>query len=576
LETSLRLLRTDHLDLYHLHGIGWELFLKHLDPSRGGKGRLLLKAKEQGLAKHIGFSFHDVPENLIKLIDTGYFENVILQYNLLDQRNTEVMNYARAKGLGVVVMGPIGGGRLGLPSATIADLTQGAAQSTPEAALRFVWAHPAVQVALSGMTTMAQLEQNVAIAKQSGPFSTEQIAALNQAITARKMKSGLYCSACRYCIPACAAGVNIPENLDILNEFLIYGLKDNTRNRYAKLHGKAAACIACGKCVPLCPQKIQIPEKLREAALLLDARAGSIYLTTTADSVTPDGTFRMKVGLHNFASQERAIQLAVSGTGNTRATPVQKDFAVVPPMARRSVVVSGQACDPAACAGARPSEQHQISLDIDVTSNGVTQHTEFAYNYLLLAAGESRGWDSHGWITRKAVASDFTAHAETAHLHGVRFALSCVNESLLLLADVQDDFLCPSNAATHTGQVFDGVEVFLDGRDAAAIGRAQYEKGVYQLFISPGTPGTHPAFIHSPQGLQDVTVSSEKTADGYRLRAVIPFAAFCVTKGLPRKIGFALTVNTADKNGNRIGQIFFAGGSNNWCDASVFREVWLA
>ena len=271
LENSLRLLRTDHLDLYHLHGINWRLFQTHLDPAKGGKARLLLKAKEQGLVKHIGFSFHDAPENLPKLIDTGLFENVILQYNLLDQRNVTVMNYAREKGLGVVIMGPIGGGRLGLPSETIADLTQGAAKSTPEAALRFVWAHPAVHVALSGMTNLTELEQNVAIAKHSGPFTAEQLAALNSAITARKTKSGLYCSACRYCIPACAAGVNIPENLVILNEWLILGLKDNARNRYAKLTGKASDCIRCGECMPLCPQKIQIPDKLREVSALLDA-----------------------------------------------------------------------------------------------------------------------------------------------------------------------------------------------------------------------------------------------------------------------------------------------------------------
>ena len=565
LETSLRLMQTDCLDLYHHHGISWDEFVKIWTPAKNGKTRLMFKAKEQGLIKHIGFSFHDTPANLRKLVDTGYYENVILQYNLLDEGNAEMMHYAHEKGLGVVVMGPVGGGRLGLPSETIAGLTNGAARSTPEAALRFVWAHPAVQVALSGMRNLAQLEENVALAEHTEPFTKEQVAALDTAITARKKKSGLYCTACKYCLPACAAGVSIPENLDCLNALLIYGLKEHAQGRYARLSGKAAYCVNCGKCMPLCPQNIKIPEKLRETALLLDVRAGSVCVDTALETVAPDGDFRLKLGLHNFAAGERAIRVAVTGTGNTRLNPIQKDLGIIPPFARHTLLIEGVA----------DRERKQITLGIDTACEGVTRHIDTVYDYLFIAEGEPQGWDGAGWLARQADEADFTEQKESARLHGLRFKLARVREGLLLLADVRDDFLFPSRADAHKGLTVDGLEVYLDGREAAKLGRSNYEKHVHQLFLYPGTPGQHPAFYQSPQGLTDVTVTSEGTAHGYRMRAFIPFASFCAAKGTPRKIGFDIGVNTADREGKRIGLFTFTGGRNNWRDASAFREAWL-
>ena len=154
LEKQLRKLDLDYLDVYHCHGINWKVWEDHL--SQPGKGiEAALKAKQDGLFHHLAFSFHDKAENLKRLADTGVFEIVTCQYNLLDRSNEESMAYARDRGLGVVVMGPVGGGRLAGPSEVIQGLVAGGARSTAEVALRFVLANPNVSCAISGMNTVA-------------------------------------------------------------------------------------------------------------------------------------------------------------------------------------------------------------------------------------------------------------------------------------------------------------------------------------------------------------------------------------------------------------------------------------
>ncbi|MBI5725896.1 MAG: aldo/keto reductase [Planctomycetes bacterium] len=566
LENSLRLMRTDYLDLYSHHGINWEMYVNNLDPAKNGKTRLMLKARQQGLSRHIGFSFHDTPENLIKLVDTGCYENVILQYNLLDQGNADAMKYARQKGMGVVVMGPVGGGRLGLPSEQIRELTGGQAKSTPEAALRFVWGHPAVNVALSGMSEMRQLEENASLANSAKPFTPEQIATLDDAIAERKKKSGLYCTACRYCLPACQQGINIPDNLDMFNQVLIYGLKDNAKNRYKNTPGtRAAECVNCGKCMPLCPQGIKIPDRLNETALMLDGRAGSVICNTAMNRIGMDGGFQMSLRLRNFSAEERQIKVTVAGDGQTAVADDSKDFGAVPSMAWRAMTIGGKA----------DVRRHQIVMKIGISCGPATQTLEKVYNYLVLPKGNGAQEKGDGWLSVEASEDDFTAAKDTARKHGLRFRLSRAKDGLDLTADVRDDFLFPSRAESHSGSLVDGLEVYLDGRQPSRIGFPKYEKGVYQLFLYPGTPGKYPAFFNSPQNIEGIDVSSERTPDGYRIRAKIPYASFCVAEGVPSKLGFDIAVNTADKGGKRVGQFIFAGGRDNWRDPSGFGEVWF-
>src|SRR5690606_24345515 len=182
-----------------------------------------LKAKEEGLIKHLSFSFHDEPDNMIKLIDTGYFESVLCQYNLLDRANEAAIAHAQAKGLGVVIMGPVGGGRLGAPSEAIEKLLPGKRFSSAEIALRFVLTNPNVSCALSGMLSLHRVDGTAAVASDDSPLRPDEVERLNLAMEENQNMAELYCTGCNYCMPR-PFRVNIPLNFQIMNCLRFYGL----------------------------------------------------------------------------------------------------------------------------------------------------------------------------------------------------------------------------------------------------------------------------------------------------------------------------------------------------------------
>lgn len=269
LEKSLRQMDVDSIDFYHMWGIKLNTFETKIDIP-GGPMEEALKAKEEGLIKHISFSFHDDPKNMLKIIDSGYFETVLCQYNLLDQSNAEGIEYANQKGMGVVIMGPVGGGRLGTPSEAIQSMLKGKVRSTPEMALRFVMANPYVSIALSGMSTIEMVEENAAVASIPGPLNEEELAMVADMLEENKRLADLYCTGCNYCMP-CPMGVNIPRIFQLMNYNRVYGLKDYAKQEYAKLmvpgnkSGKdAEACVECCNCEIQCPQDIEIIRQLQE------------------------------------------------------------------------------------------------------------------------------------------------------------------------------------------------------------------------------------------------------------------------------------------------------------------------
>ena len=274
LEKSLKKLDTDYIDFYHMWGISWEDYQKNIDV-KDGPMSAAIKAKEEGLIRHISFSFHDAAENMIKLVDTGNFETVLCQYNLMDRSNEDSIAHAREKGLGVVVMGPVGGGRLGAPSKTIADLLPGKVNSSAEIALRFVLANPNISCALSGMSTLEMVEENAGIASNGNALSKEELESVNASMLENKRRAELYCTGCNYCMP-CPSEVNIPLNFEIMNYHRIYGLTDYAKGQYKRIGTedwmkgkKADACVECGVCETKCPQKIQIRRQLKETAEIL-------------------------------------------------------------------------------------------------------------------------------------------------------------------------------------------------------------------------------------------------------------------------------------------------------------------
>jgi len=274
LESSLKKLDTDYIDFYHMWGISWDAYENSINVPNGPM-EAALKAKEEGLIRHISFSFHDEPENLFKLIDTGNFETMLCQYNLLDRSNEAAIAHAKAKGLGVVIMGPVGGGRLGAPSETIKSVLPGKVNSSAEIALRFVMSNPGVTTALSGMGSMAMVEENVKVASNEAPLTVEEIQQINNSMEENKRMADLYCTGCNYCMP-CPQGVNIPLNFRLMNYHRVYGITDYARGEYAQIgkvdwmKGKNAdACIDCGICEAKCPQKLEIRKQLKETAAVL-------------------------------------------------------------------------------------------------------------------------------------------------------------------------------------------------------------------------------------------------------------------------------------------------------------------
>lgn len=269
LESSLTKLDTDYIDFYHMWGISWKSFTETIDVP-GGPLEAAFKAKEEGLIRHLAFSFHDDAENMLKIIDTGHFETLLCQYNLLDRSNEAGMVHAKKRGMGVIVMGPVGGGRLGFPSKVIQGLLPNKSKSNPELAMRFVLSNKNVDCALSGMGSMAMVEENTKTTSRTDKLSDTELKSISTSLEENKKLADLYCTGCNYCMP-CPSGVNIPLNFSLMNHHRVYGLTEHAKSQYKEigkvdwLKGKNAShCTECGECEPKCPQKIKIIEQLKE------------------------------------------------------------------------------------------------------------------------------------------------------------------------------------------------------------------------------------------------------------------------------------------------------------------------
>ena len=266
LEDSLRTLDADYIDFYHMWGLNIQTFEEKIMAPNGPMDAAV-RLREQGIIRHISFSFHDKPESLLRIIDSGRYETMLVQYNILDRANEQGIAHARSKGLGVAIMGPVGGGRLAAPSERIRAMIPGGAKTTAEMALRFVMSNPNVCTVLSGMDSTHQVEENAAVASSDAPLSDAERARVAEILAENERLCQLYCTGCKYCMP-CPNEVNIPNIFELVNYYRVYGLEDYARERYAGIvkSGKGAdQCVECGECEEKCPQKIQIMEQLKEA-----------------------------------------------------------------------------------------------------------------------------------------------------------------------------------------------------------------------------------------------------------------------------------------------------------------------
>jgi predicted aldo/keto reductase-like oxidoreductase len=277
LDEQLERLQTDHIDFYLLHGLSqarWPT-IRDLNVFGWAEGAIA-----DGRIRHLGFSFHDeykVFEEIVDASDLWTFCQI--QYNYMDieyQAGTKGLKYAADKGLAVVVMEPIRGGRLAkkIPP-TVQEIWDGAGiQRTPaEWALQWVWNQPEVSLLLSGMSTMEQVEQNLDTAGQSGPgiLTGAELALYGRVREEYEKLCPIPCTDCKYCLP-CPSGVNIPRVFDVYNDLMMYGDENRAQmvyNHFMKEDERANLCIDCGECLEKCPQMIEIPDWLARAHELL-------------------------------------------------------------------------------------------------------------------------------------------------------------------------------------------------------------------------------------------------------------------------------------------------------------------
>ncbi len=266
LNTQLERLQTDHIDFYLLHALSLDRWkntvLKYnlLDK--------MAQAKRDGRIRHIGFSFHDTNEAFHEILDGyGGWDFCQIQYNYVDtdnQAGQEGLHAAAAKGLGVVIMEPLLGGRLAnAPDRVKACLPQD--RSPVEAALDFLWTQPEVSLLLSGMSDEAQVAENMMYASRAevGMLPTEEFAKYGKAKAVFDHMALVHCTGCAYCMP-CPFGVEIPTVFSCYNRTVADGEK-KAWAAYAPVQGKAELCRSCGKCEKVCPQHIEIRNVLADA-----------------------------------------------------------------------------------------------------------------------------------------------------------------------------------------------------------------------------------------------------------------------------------------------------------------------
>ncbi len=273
LDEQLKRLDVDYLDVYLFHALNKKSFEEKVLALN--LVERAMKAKEEGKIKHLGFSFHDKPEVLKEIIDSGHFDLMLVQYNIVDQVNHEMINYAGKKGLAVTVMGSVGGGRLAgknLPDEMKQWLTTGRTNFA-DLAFKFVLSNPNVSVALSGMGSEEMLVDNLAINSREDydkPTEKERESIGSIANRFKELCDNI-CTQCKYCQP-CPNDVSISFIFESLQRYQIYGDHESAK-RYYSLIGKmpwapgkdASACVECGECLEKCPQNIEIIDQLKKA-----------------------------------------------------------------------------------------------------------------------------------------------------------------------------------------------------------------------------------------------------------------------------------------------------------------------
>lgn len=241
IQTSLKNLRTDYIDLYQVHNPGVADLEKVLEP--GGALEALLEAKAEGKIGHIGLTAHSL-EVFEKALEMEWVETFMFPYNIVESQGVEFMAKCREKNIGFIDMKPLAGG-------AIEDATL---------AIRYICANPDVTIVIPGMFNVDEVNQNIAAAEDESPLNEAEMAAI------AKVKEDLgtnFCRRCNYCQP-CTAGINISGAFLFAGYLQRYDLGDWAYSRYMSMPVQADACIECGECEERCPYHLPIREMLKQ------------------------------------------------------------------------------------------------------------------------------------------------------------------------------------------------------------------------------------------------------------------------------------------------------------------------
>ena len=277
---ELRRLRTDHVDYYLMH------MLNDLDTwnrlKTMGIEEWIAEKKASGAIRQVGFSYHGNSETFCRIVDSYDWDFCQIQYNYLDenfQAGRKGLQYAASKGIPVIIMEPLRGGKLvnNLPAEAVKLFEEFKVQRTPaEWSFRWLWNQPEVTCVLSGMNSETMVAENCSVADSAsvGDFGPEEDTLLKEVTDAINGKMKVGCTGCGYCMP-CPQNVDIPGTFSAYNrrysEGKIAAMREYMMGTILRKDvASIAGCIGCGKCEKHCPQHIEIRKELQNAAKELE------------------------------------------------------------------------------------------------------------------------------------------------------------------------------------------------------------------------------------------------------------------------------------------------------------------